>query len=200
MQIGHAVDRMTAHARQMRHANVTLAAFLYQRKARDSGFVAQKTDAHFIEKACVDLVNDFQVARQHPGEQPHRPPLQRFGQQCVVGVGKSVASDGPGVAPRDAVFVDQQAHQFRNRDRGVSVVQLHGKFFVKALQGDFLQLRDAQHVLQRTGHEEILLLQPQFLALGLLVVGIQHLGDIFRRHLLVYRAVVIAAIEHGKVE
>jgi hypothetical protein len=39
---------------------------------------------------------------------------------------------------------------------------------------------DADHILQGARHEEVLLLQPQFLAAYFVVVWIKHLGDVFR--------------------
>jgi hypothetical protein len=38
---------------------------------------------------------------------------------------------------------------------------------------------NANHVLQSTGHEEELLHQAEFFTLNLLIIGIQHLTDIF---------------------
>ncbi len=49
-------------------------------------------------------------------------------------------------------------------------------------------------------HEEVLLLQPQFLALRGFVVRIEHLGHVLGDNLLVHRAVVVAAVEHREVE
>ena len=83
------------------------------------------------------------------------------------------------------MLVDQQAHQLGDGDRRMRVVQLHGELLVEALQRNLLPAHDAQHVLQRAGDEEVLLLQPQLLALDRLVVRIEHLGDVLRDDLLV---------------
>ena len=52
-----------------------------------------------------------------------------------------------------------------------------------------------QDVLQRAGHEEVLLQQPQPLAGLGFVVGVEHLGDRLRDHLLVDGLVVVAGVE-----
>ena len=58
----------------------------------------------------------------------------------------------------------------------------------------------SDHVLQRAGDEEVLLRQPQLLAGFRLVVRIEHLGDGFRRDLLVHGAVVVADVERFEIE
>ena len=200
MQFGHAVDRVAAGAGQVRHAHVALAVLPDQRHAREARLVAGKTPAHFLEKVCVDLQDDLQVPRQHLAEHGQRPVLQRFRQQRVVGVGEGPARDLPGRLPFHAVLVDQQAHELGHGDGRVGVVQLHREFFVEALDRYALRAQDAQHVLQRTGHEKVLLLEPQFLALHRLVVGIQHLAQVLGHDFPVDRAVIIPAVEHGEVE
>ena len=77
-----------------------------------------------LQEAGVDLVDDLHVPRQQPLEQRHRPALQRFRQQRVVGVGDRVRGDLPRRPPRHAVQVDQNAHQLRHGDRGMRVVEL----------------------------------------------------------------------------
>jgi hypothetical protein len=84
------------------------------------------------------------------------------------------------------VLVDQQAHQLGDGDRRVRVVELDRELLVEALSGRLLPAQvDAQHVLQRAGDEEVLLLEPQLLALDLLVVRVEHLGEVLGRDLLV---------------
>ena len=102
--------------------------------------------------------------------------------------------------PRNAMLVDEQTHQLGHRDGGMGVVELHGELLVESLQRNLLAAHDANHVLQGTRDEEVLLLEPQFLALDGLVVGIENLGEILRDDLLVHRAVVVATIEHLEIE
>ena len=97
---------------------------------------------------------------------PQRPALERLGQQRVIGIGDRAARDVPGLVPRHRVFVHEQAHQLGDRDRRMRVVELHGELLVEALDRDLLPAHDAQHVLQRAGHEEVLLLEAQLLAAG----------------------------------
>ena len=189
VQRRHAIDGMAAHAGQVRHAHIALAALVDQRHARQALLIAQEADAHGVEEARIDLVDDLQVSRQHAAEQVQRPALQRLGQQRVVGVGEGARGDRPGLVPGHHVLIDQQAHQLRDRDRRMRVVELDGELLVEVLHRQVLRAQDAEHVLQRTGDEEVLLLQPQLLALQLVVVRIQHLAEVLRRDLAVHRAV-----------
>ena len=71
---------------------------------------------------------------------------------------------------------------------------------MKPLDRDLLNPHDAHHVLQGTGNEEILLLQPELLAADVLVVGIENLGQVFRDDLLFHGPVVVAAVEGFEIE
>ena len=86
VQRRHAVDGMTADAREVRHAHVALAGFVDERQARDALLVAEERHAHLIEVTRVDLVDDLEDARQQPAEHGQRPALERLGQQRVIGV------------------------------------------------------------------------------------------------------------------
>ena len=61
-----------------------------------------------------------------PLHQRHRPGFERFRQQGVVGVGECRLGDRPGLVPFDLVQVDEDAHQFRDADRRMGVVELDG--------------------------------------------------------------------------
>ncbi len=80
MQFSHAVHCMTADTRQVRHAHVALAAFVDQRHARDAILLAVEADAHLVQKARIDLADDFEMPRQQPAEQRQRPAFECFGQ------------------------------------------------------------------------------------------------------------------------
>ena len=90
---------------------------------------------------------------------------------------KTGAGDLEGVVERLPVVVDQQADQLREGDGRVGVVELD--------RDGSRQLRDVvmvceeppQDVGQGGGGEEVLLLQPQLLALLRGVVGVEHAAD-----------------------
>ncbi len=191
---------MAADAGEVRHPHVTLPVLVDQGHARVQFVLAGKTLAQSRHELCVDLVDDLEVARQHAAEQRQRPALQRFRQQCVVGVAEAALRDIPGRVPLQCVHVDEQAHQFGDRDRRMGVVQLHREFLVEARQRQVLGAHDAEHVLQRTRHEEVLLLEPQLLALQRLIVGIEDLRDVLGHRLAVHRTEVVAAIEAVEIE
>jgi hypothetical protein len=143
----------------------------------------------------VDALDDLHVARQEPGELPHRPRLERLGQQRVVGVVEDARGDAPRGLPRDAVLVDQEPHELRHGDRGMRIVELDRDVVGQRFHGKLLRPMAAQQVLQRRGGEEELLPQPQVLARGGLVARIQHARDRLEAHAVGERADVIAAVE-----
>ena len=96
--------------------------------------------------------------------------------------------------------VHEEPHQLGHRHRGVRVVELDGVLLVEGGEVLLSLLVDADHVLERAGHEEVLLLEPQPLAPHHLVVGVEDLGDVLRVHLLVHRAPVVPLVEGVEVE
>ena len=165
-----------------------------------AGFVARECQPHFVQEALVDLVDDLQMPRQQASEQTDGPFLQGFGQQRVAGVSKRAARDVPGSVPVHVMHVHQQPHQFRNRHHRVRVVQLDHGLVRKLVPVAVLEAEAAENVIQRTGDEEVLLLEPQFPALRRTVVGIQHLADVFRVDLLLHGPSVVAYVEEPKIE
>ena len=109
----------------------------------------------------------------------------------MVGVGKRVAGD----FPSNLMLVYEQTHEFSNPDRCVGIIELYGKCFVELVQAYSSAQMDTDHVLQRTGNEEILLLQPQLLPLNGLIIRIENFGDVFCHNLVVDGTVVVSQVE-----
>lgn len=83
----------------------------------------------------------------------------------------------------------------------MGVIELQGESlgeFPDAGIGEIIH--DVQHVLQRAGHEEVLLEEPQALARLRLVVRVQHLGDCLGRDLVLNGLVVVAGVESLQCE
>jgi len=93
-----------------------------------------------------------------------------------------------------------QAHHFGDRDGRVRVVELRGPAGMELIERPAQPQVNADHILQRAGHEEKLLLEPQLLALEVLVVRVQYLGDVLGDYLVLDGAVVVAVIECVEIE
>ena len=200
MQLGHPIDVMAAHHGQVGHAHAPLAALLNQGDAlQDVGIPGVANPGH-AQEARVDLVDDLQLAGQQLLEQLHAPGFEGFRQQGVVGVADAGRGDRPGGIPIDTMHIHQQPHQLGHGDGRMGVVELHRKFAVEVGDLQALAAQDAEHVLQRTAHEEDLLGEAQPLALVQLVVGIEHLGEGLRLHLAQHGAGVVAGVEGGEIK
>ena len=88
------------------------------------------------------------------------------------------------VVPVDPVLVDQEAHQLGHGDGGVGVVELDRHLVGQRREVGMTGEVAPEDVLQAGRGEEVLLLQPQFLAGLGRVVGVEDAGDALRQRLL----------------
>ena len=127
--------------------------------------------------------------------QPHRPALERLGQDGVVGVGEAARVSSQALVPRHVVQVDEQPHQLGHGQRRMRVVQLENRLIGQVGKVGVAAQVPADRVLQRGRNQEILLLQPQLLAGELLVVRVEHARDVLGVALAFDALDVVAAIE-----
>ena len=115
---------MAADEGQVAHAHGTAVSVVIVDGTNIFRFHVQVFRFEFLDKRPVNSLNNLQVARQHGSKHIQRPALERFGQQGVVGVGNTALRNLEGFLVLHAVQVYQQSDQFRNRDGGMSIVQL----------------------------------------------------------------------------
>ena len=195
MQLSDSIDPMAADDRDMRHAHAAIAVVVDDGQAPAAAVIAGVPCLDRLQKITIDQVDDLQVPRQQPLEHGHGPGLERLRQQSVVGVRKHGGGDLPAFRPRQAVLIQQQAHQLRNRHGRMRVVQLDRYGVGQRRERTSLSQVRRQDVLQAGADEEILLFEPQLLALGRGIVRIQHAGHVLCFHLLLHGGRVVAGIE-----
>ena len=153
----------------MCHADEFFARFVDNRDASLHFVVAGEGDVDAEQEATVDLVDDFEVARQELGKHGQRPAFECLGQKRVIGVAKDAFGDRPSRIPRQLFDVDEDAHQFGDGDGRMRIVQLDGDFIGKLAEvfvGFFVAADD---VVNRAANEEILLFKAQFAPLWIVI-------------------------------
>ncbi len=200
VQRGDAVHRVAADESQVAHAQAAAVRFVDQGQRREQAVRRVVLAMRAFQVLRIQHVDDLHVPRQQPFHQRHRPGLQGFRQQRMVGVAERGHRDAPGLRPVQAVDVHQQAHHLGHRDRGMGVVHLDGGVVGQGCQvGELVEV--ARHeVLQGGRGEEELLAQTQFLSGVGIVAWVEHAGDGFRAHPVAERAHVVAAVELVEVE
>ena len=198
VQLGNAVDVGAAVGGQVGHAHGVAGV---DGHVLDGGFV----DALGLELGCelvLDLLDDFEVTRQKFADELGRPHFQGFRKQGVAGVVEGLVGDGPGGIPIVAVLVHEDAHELRDADDRVGVVKLEGDLVCEGGQIRLVLARveDADGVMDGGGHEEVLLLETQRLALRGGILRIQDLGDVFRFDLRLDGIKVLGLVEGEQVE
>ena len=128
-------------------------------------------------EAVVDLLGDLINTGQQALVQVLAPALQRLFHHRVVGVRHRFGYQFPSRVPIIAALVQHNAHQLRNGQGGVGIVNMDRHLLRQIIQRAVLGQVTVNNILHRGGHQEILLAQAQGLALRRVICRIQHLTD-----------------------
>ena len=120
----------------------------------------------------------------------------------MASVVEGLVGDGPSGIPVVAVLVDQDAHELRDADHRVGVVELEHDLVRQRGQVRVLLARveHADRVVDGRGDEEVLLLEAQLLALRGGILRVEDLGDVLSLNLRDHGVEVIALVEGEQVE
>ena len=175
VQPAHAVHGVAHRHAHVGHVHVVIAD---DGHPGDAVPVSREEVPQPFAQAAVHFADDLVAPGQQLLHHAHRPLLQGFRHDRVVGVGDRLLDDGGRLVPAQAFLVYQQAHQFGNRHAGMRVVDMDDHLLgqLAHILAEAL-LVILQDVLQRSAGEEIVLLQAEHLAFIVPVFGIQHLAD-----------------------
>ncbi|MNV38416.1 hypothetical protein D3C71_1299680 [compost metagenome] len=118
----------------------------------------------------------------------------------MVGVGEGLAGDGPGGIPLQLMLIQQNAQHFRNGDGRVSVIKLDHFVLRQIFNFAACQMVLTQDIRHRTGALEVLLHQAQALACLVVVIRIQHLGQLGRFNALLLRLQEFTVVEITQIK
>ena len=196
MEGGHAVDRHAAGNAQIGHADLPVPD---DRHVADPVLVAAVESGDLLLPPAGDLADDLPDTGQQGLHQLLGPALQSLGQYRVVGVGNGVGCDVPCGVPIQARVVHEDAHQLGDDQGGVGVVDLDDVLLVEVGQGAVGLDVLADDGLDGGGDEEILLAQAQALALIVVVLGVENLGDDLGHGLFLVGLQILALAEQAHV-
>lgn len=103
----------------LRHPGLTY--MFWTQKQRSESIITSGNDAW-----THNIVDDLQVPREQVLQQRNGPLFESFGKDSVVGEEECVDDDLPGIVPWNLLLVDENAHEFRNGEGRVSIVELDG--------------------------------------------------------------------------
>ena len=127
VQLRNAVDLMAHGQGQVSHAHLVVGN---DRHIADFSKIVGIDLPKVVAVLLVDGVGNHMDAGQKLPEHLQRPALQRFAHHRMVGIGETIAGHLPGVLPGQAFLVEQNAHQLRNRQGRMGVVDVDGDLFV----------------------------------------------------------------------
>ena len=197
VQLGHAVDAVGGVGADVGHADLVVAD---QGHIVDLALVAGESLVQLDAAAAVHLGHDLVDAGQGHLEDVHVPLLEGLGHDGVVGVGEHLLADLEALVPVKAALIQQDAHHLGDGQGGMGVVELDGHLVGQVLEGAVGGQVVLDDVADRGGGQEILLAQAEDLALDVVVVGVQDLGDQLGRSALAHGGAVVAQGEAGHIK
>ena len=197
VQLGNAVDGVAGVGADIGGADLIVAD---DRHVVDLALIAGEGLGQIGAAAAIHLADDLPDAGQGVAEDVRIPLLQRLAHDGVVGVGEHLAADVEGGVPLIAALVQQDAHHLGDGNGRVGVVQLDGNLVSQIVQRAVLVQMVLQNVGDGGSREEILLAQTQDLALGVVVVGVEDLGDQLCGGRMADGRVVVAGVEAAHIK
>ena len=173
VQRGNAVHRMRCSNTKVCHTHLIVS---------DDGHsgntipVTRITRPKICAQPTVDLFHNHIYTRQTQTEQVHVPTFQRLWQHRVIGIAHGLCDNMPGIIPTIGIHIHQNAHQFRNNQCGMGIVDVQRDLLCKVGKSAVYRKMFLNDVLQGGRHEKILLCQTQKLSFLMVIRGIQHLG------------------------
>src|SRR5262249_31740863 len=126
MNLRHAVGAVTSNHGEMGHTHLARWLVLDETHAPDAIAVSWVAAPDVVEEAAIDLVDDLQMPWDQHLEQRDGPLLERLWEPGVVRVGEGAYGEVPGLLPAALPLIEQDAHQFGDSERRVSVIELDG--------------------------------------------------------------------------
>ena len=197
VQLGHAIDAVGGVGADVGHAHLIVAD---QCHVVDLALIAGESLFQLSTGAAIHLHHDLVDAGQGHLEDVHVPLFQSFGHDSVVGVGEDLLADAECLVPAKAALIQQDAHHLGDSQGGVGIVQLDGDLVGQILQRCVAGQVVLHDIADGSGRQEVLLTQAQDLALDVVVVGVQHLGDQLCIGVLAHCSVVVAQREAGHIK
>ena len=137
MQRRNAVDREGTHNGEVCHAHLPVR---HNRQFRDALKVPGKVVPELFAVAFIDFADNHHHARHMRLHQVGRPAFQRLRHDGMVRIGNRLRNDVPRSIPAHALLIHEDTHQFRDRQRGMRVVDVQDIFLRKILQCAIVRL------------------------------------------------------------
>ena len=129
---------MAGQHRQVGHPYTAFTGLVNQRYAAHQINIRPMLLRQLRQKMGVDIKNDLQMARQHPAQHLDWPGFERLVHERVVGVREHALTQGPGIGPGQMVLIKQQAHELRDRQHRVGIVQVDADLGTELVEGAVL--------------------------------------------------------------
>ena len=191
VQRGNAVRAVCCVYGKVCHAHI---AVVQRGHAPDLAFV-HALCTHLNPEAAVDLFYNLVNTRQTGFEQVCAPALKRLAHNGVVRVRNGAGHNIPSCVPLVAAFVEHDAHEFRDGEHGVCVIEVDRRKLRQIIKGAVRVQVAAYDVLYGGGNEEVLLCKAQALALVVVIFRIEDLCDGLCHSFLLHSAHIVAAVE-----
>lgn len=101
VKLGDTVNLVRAEYGKVRHANVLRLTLLDQRHPRQLLLIARELALDGLKEGPIEIVDNLEVSGEELLHEWDGPPFQSLRQHSVVGEGKGLRDDIPGIFPVD---------------------------------------------------------------------------------------------------
>ena len=125
----------------------------------------------------VDFIDDLHMPGKNFLHHGQRPFLKCFRHQGMVCISHHLTGNIPGFVPAYIFLIQENPHHFRYCEGRVCVIELYGCKIGEMRPRKILPFESAHNIGKGASHEEILLLEPEFLTHVKGIVGIEDLAE-----------------------
>lgn len=97
----------------------------------------------------------------------------------MVGEGKSMVNDVPGLIPRKLFLIDQYSQKFDNSNSRMGIIELNSIFLWEIIPVGVFCLESLDQVSDSGSAEEVLLLQSELFSIFCRIIRVQNTSDVF---------------------
>lgn len=201
VKLGDTVDGMRAYNGEVSHADLLGVALLNETHALNLLLVTGVLLSQLLQVNVVNEIDELEMTRKKTANQVDGPLLKGLRKHSMVGIRERVVDDAPGLLKAEHLLIDENTQKLNSGNGRMGIVQLHAVLLGEHSKSVVvLLLISADHVIDGSRAEEVLLLETELLTGISAIVGVEHGRDVLGLLSLGDGTLVVRRVESIEVE